>query len=968
MTRIRIAALLRAATSALVAVPVFVGTSGSAHAQTQEPGFADAGVAIPMDKIERLIDRSADRPKSLRGLQVRTQASAIGADADPVSGLNIDIPATKIILKNGLTLVVHEDHSAPLVAVNIWYHVGSKNEPKGRSGFAHLFEHLMFNGSENFNGDFFKATQKIGASEQNGTTWWDRTNYYQTVPKGALDSILWLESDRMGHLLGAIDQAKLDEQRSVVKNEKRQGDNSPYAAADDLVIRATTPQGHPYDHSTIGSMEDLDAASLDNVKEWFRAWYGPSNAVLVLAGDITPDEARAKVDKYFGDIAPGAPVIQPQRWIPKMSGTVREKAYDRVSQAKLIRTWNVAEYISPDSDHLQFLSALLAGDKNSRLYKRLVIDEQLATSVEAGLQTRELGGQFQIEAMVKPGKDITRVEAIVDEELKRLIETGPTAAEMARVRTSTLASFARSLEGVSSKASQLAESEVYYGRYDGWKLGFERFKNATPADIQRVGKTWLTDGDYVLHMLPFGEMTANSAGADRTKMPMPEKAVAATFPLVERATLPNGMNLVVARRAGIPVVNFTMLVNTGTPADFAVIAPGTGGLAMNLMDEGTTTRSGEQIVAQSGGLGAKLSTGGGGETSFASLSALKPALKASLALYADVVMNPAFRQSDIERLKGQTVAGIAAAKQDPGQAVRRVLPKLVFGADNAYGQITTEAAIQSIGRPQVAAFHSRWFHPNNATLIVTGDTTLADVRPQVEAAFAAWKQAPVPERIAPRAAPATKSTVYLIDKPGAPQSVIRAALLAPPRIEGDEIAREAMNTTLGGSFTSRINMKLREEKGWAYGAGSGLGGGGRGARLFSASASVQADKTAESMSEIAVLLRGVTSDRPINAAEFASAKDTMSLGLSSDWSTSDGVAQYLADQIATGLADDYWQSYPEAVTSKNLDEINAAGSALLANRPLIWLVAGDRAKIESKVRALNLGELRVIDADGNPVN
>lgn len=886
---------------------------------------------------------------------------------DPLAGLTLDIPATKMVLKNGLTLVVHEDRSAPLVAVNIWYHVGSKNEPKGRSGFAHLFEHLMFNGSENFNDDFFKATQKIGATSQNGTTSVDRTNYYQTVPKAALDSILWLESDRMGHLLGAIDQAKLDEQRAVVKNERRQNyENRPYAKAWELIARATVPVGHPYHHLTIGSMEDLEAASLDDVKDWFRTYYGPSNAVLVLSGDITPAEARAKVEKYFGDIDPGTPVSQPKSWVVKMQGTVRETAYDRVAQARLYRVWNTSDYRSADTDYLQFLGEVLAGDKNSRLYKRLVIQDQLATNVSAGVYNRVLGGQFLITADAKPGVDIDRIEKIVDEELKRLIATGPTATEMARVRTTTLATFARSLESISAKASHLAEATTYLGEPDAWKPSFNRFKAATPADLQRVARAWLTDGDYVLHMLPFGDLAATGAGADRSTIPMPEGVAEAHFPALERATLANGLKLVVAKRPGVPVVNFTMLFDSGTPADWQSVAPGTGGLAMGLLDEGTTTRSREAITEQLGALGAKLGTGGGGETSHVSLSALKPALRPSLALYADVVMNPAFAQAELDRLKAQSLAGIAAAKQDPGQMAGRVLPKLVYGADHAYGQMVTEASIASVDRGAVSAFHKRWIHPNNATLIVAGDTTLAEIRPQVEAAFAGWRQAPVPETIAPMADAPAKSVVYLIDKPGTPQSVIQAALVAPPRKEGDEIARDALNTALGGSFTSRLNMKLREEKGWAYGARSGIRGG-KGARLFSAGASVQADKTAESMTEIAMLLKGVTSDRKIEAQELADAKDNMSLGLSSAWSTSDGVAQYVADQVSAGLPEDYYTHYPRNVTATTLDAVNAAGGALFADRPITWVVVGDRAKIEGRIKALNLGELRVIDADGKPV-
>jgi len=885
---------------------------------------------------------------------------------DPVAGLSVDVPASRFVLPNGLTVVVHEDRSAPLVAVNLWYHVGSKNEPSGKSGFAHLFEHLMFNGSKHFNDDFFKATQKIGATDQNGTTSVDRTNYYQTVPKAALDSILWLESDRMGHLLGAIDQDKLDEQRAVVKNEKRQGDNQPYAKAWDLMMRATMPVGHPYAHSTIGSMEDLDAASVEDVREWFRTYYGPSNAVLVLSGDITLAEAKVKAEQYFGDIPPGTPVSQPTSWVVERTGTVRETAYDRVAQPRLYRVWNVSDYASPDTSDLQFLGQVLAGDKNARLYRRLVIEEQLATHVDAEVWTREIGGQFLITADAKPGGDIARIEAIVDEELERVLAEGPTEAELTRIRTSTIASFVRSLESIAGKANLLAESQTFLGSPDGWKAGFARYKTATPRQVRDAGRHWLSDGDYVLHVLPFGDLAASGEGADRSQMPMPVSVVPATFPAVERARLDNGLRLIVARRSGVPLVNATLLLGTGTSADFASITPGTGHLAMALLDEGTTSRTGEQLVDALAGLGATLGSGGGGETSYVTLSALKPALRPSLALYADVTLHPAFAQGDFDRLQGQMLAAIASTQQDPGRAAGRVLPAVLFGPDHAYGRLTTEAGLKSIAREDVAALHQRWFKPNNATLVVTGDIDLAEVRPLVEGAFADWTPGTVPETLAPTASEPDVARVYLIDKPGTPQTVVRVALVAPPRKEGDAIAREAFSTVLGGSFTSRLNMKLREEKGWAYGAGSSIGGG-RGAQVFSAGASVQADRTAESMREVATLLVDAAAGKPVTAGELATARDEMSLGLTSAWASSNGVAQYLMDETVFDLPEDYYSRYPAAVAAVSLESVRAEAARLIRERPLTWVVVGDRAKIEAEIRALNLGELQVIDADGNPV-
>ena len=373
----------------------------------------------------------------------------------------IDVPYQKFVLKNGLSLIVHEDHKAPIVAVNVWYHVGSKNERPGKTGFAHLFEHLMFGGSEHHQRRYIEAMEPIGATDLNGTTNSDRTNYFENVPTSALDYTLWLESDRMGHMLGAIDQKTLDLQRGVVQNEKRQGENQPYGLAYELITKATYPPGHPYSWTVIGSMDDLNAASMSDVQEWFKTYYGPSNAVLVLAGDIDANTARQKVEKYFGDIPAGPPIAAQRVWVAKMTGSHRQVAQDRVPQARIYEVWNVPQTGSPDADYLDMLSRVLAQGKSSRLYKRLVYDDQIATDVSAFNSTQEIGGQFRIQATARPGDDLTKVEKAIDEELARLLEAGPTGLEVERVKNQMLAAFVRGIErvgGFGGKSDLLASN------------------------------------------------------------------------------------------------------------------------------------------------------------------------------------------------------------------------------------------------------------------------------------------------------------------------------------------------------------------------------------------------------------------------------------------------------------------------------------------------------------------------------
>jgi zinc protease len=394
----------------------------------------------------------------IASLIVVTAGTAFAASAKgPAPALpSVDIPYTKFVLANGLTLIVHEDHKAPVVAVNIWYHVGSKDEKVGRTGFAHLFEHLMFNGSEHYNDDWFKAMEAAGATKLNGTTWLDRTNYFQNMPTSALDLTLWMESDRMGHLLGAIDQARLDEQRGVVQNEKRQGQNRPYGKVSELIAQNTYPAGHPYSWETIGSMEDLNAASLEDVKEWFRTYYGAANAVLVIAGDVTAADAKAKVEKYFGDIPAGPVINRQQDWIAKMSGERRLMMQDRVPQSRIYKVWNIPGYRHREFTMMDIASDVLAGGKNSRLYKRLVYTDRTATAVNSFIGPFEIGSQLMLIVTVKAGEDPAKVERVLDEEIEKFLATGPTASAPRTSRRSRAASSASTVSAANRRSSPRA--------------------------------------------------------------------------------------------------------------------------------------------------------------------------------------------------------------------------------------------------------------------------------------------------------------------------------------------------------------------------------------------------------------------------------------------------------------------------------------------------------------------------------
>ena len=514
-------------------------------------------------------------------------AGQVGADTD------IDISYTEYTLGNGLRLIVHEDDKAPIVAVNLWYHVGSKNEKPGKTGFAHLFEHLMFNGSENYDDEYFVPFERVGATGMNGTTYFDRTNYFQTVPKTALDLALWMESDRMGHLLGAVTQDKLDEQRGVVQNEKRQGDNQPYGKVQYHILDGLFPEGHPYSWSTIGSMEDLDAATLEDVHDWFRTWYGPNNAVLVIAGDVDAAEVRAKVEKYFGDIPPGPSLSKMRRWTVRLGEAKREIIEDKVPQARVYKVWGGPEFRAQDADLLQLADGVLTSGKNSRLYQRLVYEDQLATDVGAYQFAGDIGGYYMIQASAQPGGDLAAVEAAIDEELTRFLADGPTARELERVRTQLVSGVVRGMEtigGFGSKSDVLAQNAVYAGDPAFYKVSLQRLEEATPESVRRAADRWLGAGSYVLEVHPVRPLTAAAEGADRSALPAVESFPEVDFAEFERAALDNGMELIVATRRAVPVVNFRLLLDAGYASDqFAL--PGTANLAMAMLDEGTRRRN-----------------------------------------------------------------------------------------------------------------------------------------------------------------------------------------------------------------------------------------------------------------------------------------------------------------------------------------------------------------------------------------
>ena len=882
-----------------------------------------------------------------------------------------DIAYRKFVLQNGLTLLVHEDHKAPIVAVNVWYHVGSKNERAGKTGFAHLFEHLMFNGSENYNDDYFKAVEPLGATDLNGTTNEDRTNYFQNVPVSALDRILFLESDRMGHLVGVIDTARLNEQRGVVQNEKRQGENEPYGKAWITIAENTFPTGHPYSWSVIGSLEDLNAASLDDVKQWFKTYYGPANAVLVIAGDVKAEDVRQRVERYFGDIPAGPPIIKHQAWIAKMTGAHRQVMQDRVPQARLFTAWNVPEYGHPDQTYLSMAFDILGSGKTSRLYKRLVYKDRIASDVAAYTDDREIASQLLLMTTAQPGGDLAAVERAQDEERRKFIASGPTPVELNRIKTQLRASFIRGMErigGFGGKSDILARGMVYRGDPEAYKTIQNRIASATADDLRSAMKRWLSDGVYVLEVRPFPEFREIASTVDRKKLPDVAAPPAAPLPVAERTTLANGMNVVLSRRSAVPVVRLAMSIDGGYSADDPK-KPGVAGMTMQMITEGTTSRSALQLADELASLGVNLNAGGTLDQVRVSMSALRDKLDPALALYSDIVLHPSFPQSDLDRVKQITLANIKQEQVQPFTMGLRVLPLLLYGPGHAYGQPLTgsgtEASVRGVTRDDLVKFHQTWFKPNHATVIAVGDISMPELKAKLEKAFASWKPGDTPAMNVATVANKDTRNVFILDRPGADQSYVFAGQLIAPKANGDEIPFQLFNDAFGGAFVSRINMNLREDKHWSYGAGS-FPIDARGQRMWMVMAPVQTDKTKESLAEVAKELRHAVAERPLTAAEISDAKDRQVKTLAGRWETSASVASALGEIETYGLPKDYYATYADAVRNASDAQINAAAKKFVAPSQLVWVIIGDRAKIEAGIKELKLGEVRILDADGRP--
>ncbi|HET9812220.1 MAG TPA: pitrilysin family protein, partial [Sphingomicrobium sp.] len=894
----------------------------------------------------------------------------------------IAIPHSTFRLANGLTVIVHEDHKAPIVAVSTWYNVGSKDEPKSETGFAHLFEHLMFNGSENLPGDYFQYLQQIGATDYNGTTYYDRTNYFETVPKGALERALFMESDRMGWLLGAVTQGVLDNQRSVVQNEKRQGDSRPGGLVQYQLFGTLFPPGHPYHHTVIGSMADLDAASLEQVKQWFRDKYGPNNAVLVIAGDVTAAEAKPLVEKYFGAIDRG-PVNHPaMAGVPTLPAPVRIAMKDNVATTIIQRYWAVPGLLDKQLAAIDIGASVLGGLASSRLDEIMVRDEKIAVGVTAGLTALQRAGIFGVTATVKPGVDPGQVSKRLDEILADYIANGPTADEVQRAVMLEVSSRVRGLEqvgGFGGKAVTLAEGQTYAHDSDFYKRTLAQYAAITPAAVKAAMQEWLKrpaltivlepgerGDDYAEAKAPPKPDKTDAAPAAKPTRTIPPlgKLTALDFPTIEHTKLANGIPVEYVRRAAVPVTQLAISFDAGNAAD----KPDESGLAnltVNLLDEGTETLSSQEFAEAEERLGANVSATNSADRSYVMLNALSPNLAPSLDLLADVVLRPAFPAAEIARVKTQTLTGIAQLRKDPTRVANRLLPKVLFGAAHPYGAPSggDPKAIAGFTRDDLVRFKQSWLRPDDATIFVVSSLPLAEVKPLLEQRFGTWRAPAVAKGVKAFVAPPPRPSspkVLLINRPGAPQSSIVGAQLLPIDPKGDVVPLNAANDALGGDFLSRLNMDLREDKGWSYGVGGNERLLEHGAS-YVISAPVQADRTADALAELSGQVKSFLTTKGVTPEELERTVAKNINELPGEFETAGAVISAMMGMALLDRPDDYYETLPAKYRALSTASADRAIRQAIDPKGFTWIVVGDAAKVKPQLEKLGL-PVEVVEA------
>jgi len=918
-------------------------------------------------------------------LPIAATYAAFAEEKLPVPQLKVE----KYTLKNGLEVMLAEDHRLPLVAVNLWYHVGPANEREGRTGFAHLFEHMMFEGSQHVGPKAHnRYLEAAGASDINGSTDFDRTNYYETLPSNQLELALWLESDRMGYLLGTLDREKLANQRDVVRNERRQTtENTPYGLVDEQVYHQLFPNDHPYHADVIGSHEDIEAARLADIREFFRQYYTPNNAGLVIAGDIDPANAKALVEKYFGSIPSGPPVPKISAQPPVISTEKRTVVTDQVELPKVYMAWITPTAFQPGDAETALLAQILGGGKSSRLYKKLVYEKQIAQDVLVYLQSLRLGSVLELQCTAKPGVKLADLEKAIDEEFERIRTEGPTQSELERARNLVQTRLITGIEGYGGRADRLNLYNQYLQDPNYLPKDLERYSRTTTADLRKTAQQYLTTNARVVVEGVPGKKVIDDPPRTKAEEEQESKeqvAIAGTMPdeswrakapgagPASKLTLPapvsfklaNGLTVMLVEQHQLPIVSTRLVVLAGgdnNPVD----RPGLASFTADMLTEGTERRSALQVADDAAQIGVALEASA--LTDYASISTrtLSPNTPAALDLLSDVVLHPKFDPTELERVRKERQTDILQIQDDPIQLALGVLRKTVFGPSHPYGYRDegTEVSNKAITRDEMLSLWKRTYSPNNSALVVAGDLTSDQARSLAEKYFGGW-QGNAPRHTPPPVQNTTTRGIYLVDKPGSPQTLLVVGGISPARSTPDYVPLEVMNNVLGGLFSSRINMNLREEHGYTYGGFSAFIYR-RGSGLFLAGGGIRTDATAPALHELYKELDRIRSAPP-SAEELKLAKGAFSLSLAGFFENSAQTAGTIADLFVYDFPLDYYQKLPAQSDAVTAADVQRVAEKYIHPAQFVAVGAGDYEKVGADLKKLDLGPVALRDADGNP--
>jgi zinc protease len=911
-----------------------------------------------------------------------------------------DIPRIqfeKYTLGNGLEVILSPKRGLPMVAVNLWYHVGPANEEKGRTGFAHLFEHMMFQSSKHVPPDsHIRLLEAAGASDLNGTTDYDRTNYFETVPSNQVELALWLESDRMGYLLEKVDQAALSNQQDVVRNERRQSvENQPYGLAEEALVQTLFPAGHPYYGNVIGSHEDIQAAKLEDVKTFFKQYYAPNNASLAIVGDFEPAQMKALVQKYFGTLKRGPAVPPIKAETPKITAERRKVVTARVELPRVYMAWLTSPAFKPGDADADIAATILGGGRSSRLYKKLVYEKQIAQTVSAQQYSLMLGSIFQIEATARPGHTVDELEKAIEEELATLRATPMETREIDRARNQIETNIIGGLErlgGFGGIADRLNLYNHHLKNPDYLQQDVQRYRGVTSSTLQTFARDQLGPASrVVMHVLPGQPAEAppvatspaspvaaaqgaaagqgESINGDepwRNEMPKPATARPLQLATPVSDTLPNGLTLILNERRGLPIVAANLVLRTGSDGN-PLDKPGLANFAAAMLDEGTSARNALQIADEVAQLGASLGINSSMDATTLSVRSLSKNFPSTLDLLADVTLRPSFPAEEIERQRASRLAALVQQRDNPNQVAAQVTVAALYGPNHPYGysEIGTEAAMKRISRADMEGYWKQNFVPNNAALVVAGDISMSELKALAEKAFGGWQRG-TPAQPALAAPATTSARVVIVDKPGSPQTQVRVASIGAPRSSPDFRPLQVMNLALGGLFSSRINMNLREQHGYTYGASSQFSFR-RAAGPFQIASGVRTDVTAAAVSEIFKEMRGMV-EKPVSTDELQKAKDSLANSLPGAFESSANAVNNFSNVFIYNLGLDYYTRYAEQVNAVTTDQALAMSKKYLVPANMVVIAVGDRAKIEPELRKLNLGAVEIRDAEGRPIS